>query len=82
MLPFDNRPWAKAVARTVIGLSFVAAIIGAYYLYTLDELHIPEVTGILLLLLTIVPPNLAVLWKKTGTDTASAAINSPRLHPR
>jgi hypothetical protein len=63
MLPFDNRPWARTVAGTVIGLSVVAAVAGAYYLYTLDQLHIPEVTGIILLLLTILPPNIAILYR-------------------
>lgn len=80
MLPFDNRPWAKAVARTVIGLSILAAILVAYYLNDNDELHIPEVTGICLLLLTIIPPNLAVLYKKTAGD--SAGMNHAQLRSR
>ena len=68
MLPFDNRPWAKTLARVVIALSILAAAVGGWYLYTLDELHIPEVTGLLLLLLTIIPPNVAVLivMRKAG----------------
>jgi len=82
MLPLDNRPWARPVAGIVIAIAFVAAIAGAYYLNDNDELHIPEITGILLLLLAIVPPNIAVLVKKSGdADDKSHPIN-PTLHPR
>ncbi len=70
MLPFDNRPWAKRVAQIVIGVSVVAAIVSAYYLYDMDELHISEVFIILLLLLTIIPPNLAVIMKKHPNDVS------------
>jgi uncharacterized membrane protein len=80
MLPFDNRPWAKTVARTVIALSFIFAIAGAYYLYTLDELHIAEVTGILLLLLTIVPPNVAIVLRKSESN--ANPLSQATLHTR
>ncbi len=80
MLPFDYRPWARPLARTVIGLSVLAAIAGAYLLYDMDELHIPEVVGILLLLLTIIPPNLAIVLRKSPPDASS--IGHPRLHTR
>ena len=79
MLPFDNRPWARSAARAVITLSLLAAIAGAYYLYDSDELHIPEVTGILLLLLTILPPNIAILLRKTD---ASTVLNQQQLRTR
>jgi hypothetical protein len=82
MLPFDNRPWAKAVARTVIGLSVLAAIAGAYYLNSEDQLHIPEVTGIFLLLLTILPPNIAIVLRKNEPREEAAAINRPHLGAR
>jgi hypothetical protein len=68
MLPFDNRPWAKRVAQIVIGVSVVAAVVSAYYLYDMDELHISEVFIILLLLLTIIPPNVAVIMKRNPND--------------
>lgn len=82
MLPLDNRPWAKPVAGIVIAFAFLAAIIGAYYLNDNDELHIPEVTGILLLLLAIVPPNLAVLAKKPEDGQEKSHPINPTLHPR
>jgi hypothetical protein len=66
MLPFDRKPWAKAVATAVICLSFVGAVGLAYFFYSTETLHIPEVVGILLLLLTIVPPNVAVVMRKPG----------------
>ncbi len=88
MLPFQNRPWAKPLARLVIGASLVAAALGAYYLYTIEQLYIPEVTGILLLLLTIIPPNVAVLMRHPdhrSEDHASGIAPSrggPKLHHR
>ena len=79
MLPFDNRPWAKTAARAVILLSVLAAVVGAYYLYDIDELHIPEVTGIILLLLTIVPPNVAILYRRSTLEDNSSV---PHLRTR
>jgi hypothetical protein len=66
MLPFDRRPWAKAVASIVIILSFVGAVCLGFYFYRNDALHISEVVGIFLLLLTIVPPNAAIVMRKPG----------------
>ena len=80
MLPFDNRPWAKPLARAVICLSVIAAIAEAYYLYSQEELHISEVAIIVLLLLTIIPPNVAIVMRKVGAE--GAPMNSPSLHPR
>jgi hypothetical protein len=68
MLPFDNRPWAKALARTVIALSIIAAAVATYYCYETDQLHISEVAIIGLLLLTILPPNFAIAFRKTGEE--------------
>jgi hypothetical protein len=64
MLPFDRKPWAKTVAGTVIVLSFLGAIVLAFYFYSQDMLHISEMVGIFLLLLTIVPPNAAIVLRK------------------
>ena len=62
MLPNDHKPWAKTLARTVIGVTLVALASLTYYLHTLGALRIPEIVGVFLLFLTIVPPNLAVLY--------------------
>jgi hypothetical protein len=73
MLPGEHKPWAKPLAKAVIGLSILAAIVGAWYLYDIGQLYIPEVTGIVLLLLTIIPPNIAVLRAKPGAPPKQAA---------
>jgi uncharacterized membrane protein YfcA len=78
MLPGEHKPWAKPLARTVIGVSILAAIVGAWYLYDIGELYIPEITGILLLLLTIIPPNVSVLRAKTEVSPKQSA---PLKHP-
>jgi fatty acid desaturase len=62
MLPNDQKPWAKTLARTVIGVTLVALAVLAYFLQTRNSLHIPEIVGIFLLFLTIVPPNLAIIY--------------------
>jgi hypothetical protein len=62
MLPNDHKPWAKTVARIVICFTIVALIVLAFILKTYNNLHVPEVVGLLLLFLTIVPPNLAILY--------------------
>ena len=82
MLPLDNRPWARSLATAVVVFAFLAAILAAYYLNDNGELHIPEVTGILLLLLLVVPPNLAVINKKHGQDATPSHPVNPTLHTR
>ncbi|MBB5315438.1 hypothetical protein [Tunturibacter empetritectus] len=62
MLPNDDKPWAKTLARTVICLTVVGLICLGLFLDSRNMLHIPEVVGLFLLFLTIVPPNLAVLY--------------------
>jgi hypothetical protein len=68
MLPFDRKPWAKTLAAIVITLSFVGAICLALYFHAIDSLHPSEIVGIFLLLLTIVPPNFAVLMRKPDDE--------------
>jgi hypothetical protein len=62
MLPNDHKPWAKTVARIVICTTLILLTVLAYFLKTHNTLHIPEIVGIFLLFLTIVPPNLAILY--------------------
>jgi hypothetical protein len=62
MLPNAQKPWAKKLATAVICLTIVGLIVLAYILNTHNMLHISEIVGIFLLFLTIVPPNLAVLY--------------------
>ena len=62
MLPNDDKPWAKTVARIVISATIAALIILAFILNAYNTLHIPEIVGIFLLFLTIVPPNLAIIY--------------------
>ena len=61
-LPNAHKPWAKPVARIVICATIVGLIVLACVLNSYNSLHIPEIVGIFLLFLTIVPPNLAVIY--------------------
>jgi uncharacterized membrane protein YfcA len=81
MLPGERKPWAKPLAKAVIGTSILAAILGAWYLHDIGELYIPEITGILLLLLTIIPPNVALLREKPAMPAQkSVPLKQPHLH--
>jgi hypothetical protein len=62
MLPNDDKPWAKTLARIVICLTIVALVCLSLFLESRNMFHIPEIVGVFLLFLTIVPPNLAVLY--------------------
>jgi hypothetical protein len=62
MLPHDDKPWAKTVARIVICATIIGLIVLAFVLKSYNTLHIPEVVGLFLLFLTIVPPNLAIIY--------------------
>lgn len=62
MLPNDHKPWAKTVARIVVCTTIVALIVLAFVLNSYNNLRIPEIVGIFLLFLAIVPPNLAILY--------------------
>ena len=62
MLPHDQKPWAKSLARVVICVTILGLAVLAYYLDAHNSLHIPEIVGIFLLFLTIVPPNLAIIY--------------------
>ena len=62
MLPGDHKPWAKTVARIVVCATIIGLIVLAFVLEAYNTLHIPEIVGLFLLFLTIVPPNLAILY--------------------
>ena len=62
MLPGDRKPWARTVARIVVCFTIVGLIVLAFVFKAYNTLHIPEVVGLFLLFLTIVPPNLAILY--------------------
>jgi hypothetical protein len=62
MLPNDHKPWAKTVARIVVCATIVGLAVLTYFLSVHHNLRIPEIVGIFLLFLTIVPPNLAIIY--------------------
>lgn len=85
MLPFDQRPWAKTLATAVLTVCMAAAVVAAYVLYLFQELHVPEVLIILLLLLTIVPPNVAIALRSGSGKEAEDipdALAGQQLHMR
>jgi hypothetical protein len=85
MLPFDDRPWAKTVATIVVVFSILAAIATAFYLEYIGTFHFSEMLILALLLLTIVPPNLAIILRKPGTPESTSAtkpLHQPPIRER
>jgi Mg2+/Co2+ transporter CorB len=80
MLPFENRPWAKTMARIVICTTLIALAGLGYFLHSHNALRIPEIVFIILVILTIIPPNLAVLYPKLLQQPAKrGSKSSPRI---
>jgi hypothetical protein len=80
MLPNDHKPWAKTLARAVIGVTLVVLGLLTYFLQSRGSLHIPEVVGIFLLFLTIVPPNLAVIYPWVLPPKQTTTRGQPSKH--
>ncbi len=76
MLPYDTRPWARTVAKTVIISSTMVLIGLGLYLHHIGQMRISEYVGLVILFLTIVPPNIAILYRKrnASTDRSQQAI--------
>ena len=84
MLPFASRPWARYLAATVMFLTLIAAVIAPLYLRHIRHLDPPMAVLIVLLVLTIVPPNY-VIWRrhlKGHYDDPPAAKPARRMHTR
>ncbi|SNS82804.1 hypothetical protein SAMN05421770_102477 [Granulicella rosea] len=61
MLPFEERSWAKPVARFNIVFSILAVAAGLSMLRLQGPLDTAEITAGILVLLAIIPPSIAVL---------------------
>lgn len=68
MLPFDQRPWAKIVARCVIGATVLGCALFVYHVKQERSLDWGERAIVILLLLTVIPPNVAIIRRH---DTVS-----------
>jgi hypothetical protein len=72
MLPFDQRPWAKQVAATVIVVTLLAAVCVPIILHERKALDLPIIVGIVLLVLAIVPPNVVILRRRRHSASDQA----------
>jgi hypothetical protein len=68
MLPFENRPWAKRVALSVILVALLSAAIAAIVLDRTKGLDTGAITALFLILLAIIPPNIAILRHRRQAD--------------
>lgn len=77
MLPFDRKPWAKHLARSVIVATLLAELMAILWLRRFGPLDTSEVVGLLLILVAVVPPNLHIIRRKPGDDVSAAMTNTP-----
>jgi hypothetical protein len=77
MLPYDNRPWARTLAKIVVISSTCLLIALGFFLHSIGQMRISEYVGLLILFLIIVPPNLAVIYRKRE---GSAKLSQPTKH--
>lgn len=79
MLPFENRSWAKPAARSILLFTVVALSVFAYLIARIRPLDVPEIALIVIVLLGVLPPNIAILRRKRHTlppSTSSAPAES------
>lgn len=67
MLPFDRRPWAPQLAIAVIALTVLAEVAAIGILRQYGPLDTPEIVALVLVLLAVVPPNIHILRRKSGS---------------
>jgi len=65
MLPFDNRPWAKTVAKLVIAATILFEIAVIFWLRHYGPLDIPEILALVLFAIAVIPPNIHVIRGKS-----------------
>lgn len=61
MLPFDNRPWARTVAKLVIAGTVLLEVGVVVWLLHYGPLDIPEILALVLFLLAAIPPSVHIL---------------------
>jgi hypothetical protein len=65
MLPFDKRPWARAAAVVIILCTVMALIYFAVWAHLHHRLNPSAIVFILLVGLTVIPPNYLVARRAT-----------------
>ena len=79
MLPFDQKPWAKHLAVAVIGITVLGLAVLAMALRRVHPLDVAEITFIILVLIAVVPPNLAIILRR---NPLSANLNDVEPHAK
>ncbi|CAN5770442.1 hypothetical protein BH10ACI4_BH10ACI4_38950 [soil metagenome] len=73
MLPYDSRPWAKTLAKFVaVSATFLLIALGLF-LHHIGQMRVSEYVALLILFLIIVPPNVAVIYRKRNRSTSSTS---------
>jgi hypothetical protein len=69
MLPFDQRSWAPPLAIAVIALTLLGEIVAIQILHQYGPLDTGEIVALVLILLAVVPPNIHIIRRKSGSPT-------------
>ena len=57
MLPFEEKTWAKPLAKAMIICTLLGEVIAFLWLRHLGPLDPPEILALLLILIGVLPPN-------------------------
>ncbi len=81
MLPYDQKPWAPKLAIAVISFTILAEIAIAFWLRAVGSLDTGAVTALALILLTVIPPNVFIVRRKSREMHRESLPALPSHHP-
>ena len=71
MLPFDEKPWAKMLATCVIAFTVIATAVFVILVKQERSLDWGERAIVILLLITVIPPNVAIIRRHSASGQGS-----------
>ena len=77
MLPFEEKTWAKPVAKFMITMTLIAEAVAVLWLRHYGPLDPPEIVALLLILVGVLPPNIHILRRTSGITAPSPVQSGP-----
>ena len=80
MLPFEERIWAKPVAKFMIIATLLGEAAAVLWLRHYGPLDPPEIVALILILVGVLPPNIHILRRQPGASRAPVQAGAMPLH--